>query len=324
MRSSASSQARPTLPNAKKRRPKSCRKVISHCSVLISWLTLSSSELRLHRHMQRGPNQPVLYNRWNPDVPKRHFEIWVRQWRFRILAPHLELAQQQLRFHLPQQDLHVQLHFGRWNVDCFGHLWGHSVELDTLDNNLLCQWHQLLWGWDFENIQSFFIYQFTGEEGQGSTNSMTNHGSMEDGMQDYSDMENPSTAATKTTTMDHQDNMPNHGDMTNHGDMSDHNDDMSDHGNMMDHSKWCKIFINSSNRPKLKKAIKYHLALTIMWMWSSRPCKIVQIWRRRYQLGLFKNLTPSLLETTKAQPWFNLLSTFKGQNSYLSFVPLWQ
>ena len=83
----------------------------------------------------------------------------------------------------------------------------------------------------------FFIYQFTGEEGQGSTNSMTNHGSMEDGMQDYSDMENPSTATTKTTTMDHQDNMPNHGDMTNHGDMSDHNDDMSDHGTMMDHSK---------------------------------------------------------------------------------------
>ena len=71
-----------------------------------------------------------------------------------------------------------------------------------------------------------------------------------------------------------------------------------------------------------KKAIKYHLALTIMW--SSKPCKIVQIWRRRYQLGLFKNLTPSLLETTKAQPWFNLQSTFKGQNSYLSFIPLWQ
>ena len=55
------------------------------------------------------------------------------------MAPLLELAQQQLRFHLPQQDMHVQLHFGRWNVDCFGHLWGHSVELDTLDNNLLCQ-----------------------------------------------------------------------------------------------------------------------------------------------------------------------------------------
>ena len=66
---------------------------------------------------------------------------------------------------------------------------------------------------------------------------MTNHGSMENGMQDYSDMENPSTATTKITTMDHQDNMSNHGDMTNHGDMSDHNDDMSDHGTMMDHSK---------------------------------------------------------------------------------------
>ena len=48
---------------------------ISHCLVLISWLTLSSSELRLHRHLQRGPNQPVLYNRWNPDVPRRHLEI---------------------------------------------------------------------------------------------------------------------------------------------------------------------------------------------------------------------------------------------------------
>merc|ERR1712156_510265 len=76
-----------------------------------------------------------------------------------------------------------------------------------------------------------------GEEGQTSTNYMTDHGSTEDVMQDHSDMESPGTATTKTTTMDHQDNMSNHGDMTNHGDMSDHSDDMSDHGTMMDHSK---------------------------------------------------------------------------------------
>merc|ERR1712156_1169177 len=83
-----------------------------------------------------------------------------------------------------------------------------------------------------------------GEDGQGSTNYMTDHGITEDDMQDHSDMENPSTTTTKTTTMDHQDNMSNHGDMTNHGDMSDHgsmmsdhSDDMSDHGAVMAHSK---------------------------------------------------------------------------------------
>merc|ERR1712156_865017 len=76
-----------------------------------------------------------------------------------------------------------------------------------------------------------------GEEGHGSTNYMTDHGSTEDDMQDHSDMESPGTTTTKTTTMDHQDNMSNHGDMTNHGDMSDHGSMMSDHGTMMDHSK---------------------------------------------------------------------------------------
>ena len=90
----------------------------------------------------------------------------------------------------------------------------------------------------FRQYSIFFLsFQFSGEEGQGSTNYMTDYGSTEDGMQDHSDMENPSIKTTKTTTMDHQDNMSNHGDMTNHGDMSDHSDDISDHGTMMDHSK---------------------------------------------------------------------------------------